>query len=65
LESAVRENGEFRFQVNGVAGDRYVVEATSDLIHWTPAETNTVPFTFQAAAVEGVSRQFYRAISVQ
>jgi hypothetical protein len=65
LEAAVRENGQFHFQVNGIAGGQYVVEATSDLIQWTPVETNAAPFTFQAAAVEGVSQQFYRAIYVK
>jgi hypothetical protein len=65
LETVVRENGQFRFQVNGVAGGRYVVEATSDLNHWTPVATNAAPFTFQAATVEGVSQQFYRAIYVK
>jgi hypothetical protein len=52
--------GEFDFQVSGLAGGKYVVQATSDLVHWTSLQTNTAPFVFRDPNA-GVARRFYRA----
>ena len=35
-------NGHFAFQVIGAANTQYVVEASTDLIHWTPIQTNGI-----------------------
>jgi fibronectin type 3 domain-containing protein len=56
--------GQFGFQVAGVAGGKYVVQATADLIHWTSVETNTAPFTFQDDTAHETSHRFYRAYYV-
>ena len=55
-------NGQFSFQVTGLTGSQYVVQATSDLTHWTSVQTNIAPFRFQTSTPSGVSRQFFRAI---
>jgi hypothetical protein len=47
--------------VTGVPGGKYVVQATSDLVHWTSVQTNTAPFVFQDGAANGFAQQFYRA----
>jgi hypothetical protein len=61
LTSAVRTGGHFSFQVTGVSGGKYVVQATSDLAHWTSLQTNTAPFTFQESTTNNVGQRFYRA----
>jgi hypothetical protein len=35
-------NGHFAFQVIGAANTQYVVEASTDLIHWSPIQTNGI-----------------------
>ena len=54
-------NGRFSFQVTGVLDGRYVVQASSDLVHWTSVQTNTAPFMFQDTIATGTSQRFYRA----
>ena len=61
LTAVAHANGQFSFQVTGVAGSNYVVQATSDLVNWTSVQTNTAPFTFQDNTVAGSSQRFYRA----
>jgi hypothetical protein len=61
LKSATRSAGHFSFQVTGVSGNKYVVQATSDLTHWTPLQTNTAPFTFQESTTNSTVQRFYRA----
>jgi carbon monoxide dehydrogenase subunit G len=62
LSAASHAANEFSFQVTGISGDKYIVQTTSDLVHWTSVETNTAPFTFQDNTVAGTSRRFYRAV---
>ena len=62
LKSAAKANGQFSFQVTGLSGGKYVVQATTDLIHWTSVQTNTAPFTFQDGATAGFNQRFYRAV---
>jgi hypothetical protein len=40
---AVRAQSELRFQISGVAGQPYVIEASSNLTHWLPIRTNVIP----------------------
>lgn len=54
-------NGRFSFQVTGVLDGKYVVQASSDLVHWTSVQTNTAPFMFQDTIATGTSQRFYRA----
>ena len=57
--SAVR--GQFGFTVSGDSGNQYVVEASTDLIHWTPVQTNTSPFTLVDTNAGALPQRFYRA----
>jgi hypothetical protein len=51
-------------QLVGKHGYKYVVEASTDLVHWVPVQTNTAPFTFVDAQAGQFSRRFYRSVSV-
>jgi hypothetical protein len=57
-------NGQFQFQVTGLAGGKYVVQATEDLATWTSIQTNTAPFVVQDETA-GVQKRFYRAYYYQ
>jgi hypothetical protein len=52
--------GSFVFNVTGVPGGQYVVQASTDLKNWTTVQTNVAPFTFQDTT-QGSDRKFYRA----
>jgi len=52
----------FQFQVAGVPGAKYIIEASSDFTNWLPIHTNIgAPFTFRLPIDSTVSDQFYRA----
>ena len=63
ITSAGMTNGQFTFQVSG--SGQYVVQASSDLINWSPVETNTAPFTFSDGNSTSFTQRFYRAHSLQ
>jgi hypothetical protein len=60
LTTVAEPSGQFGFQVTGIPGGQYVVQASSDLTHWTAVQTNTAPFVFQDTTT-GSAKQFYRA----
>ena len=62
LTSSVNSNGTFTFNVVGVTGYKYAVQATTDLVNWTSVETNTAPFTFQDASAGSFNQRFYRTV---
>ncbi len=64
LTAAKGANGQIAIAVNGVAGTPYQVEASTDLLHWTPVYTNNAPFTFVDGNAGQFSRRFYRALSL-
>ena len=64
LTSAVQANGQFAFNVEGVTGYKYAVQASTDLVHWTAVQTNAAPFTFTDANASQVAHQFYRTAYV-
>jgi hypothetical protein len=64
LAPAVRAGGQFALTVAGVSGNKYVVEASTDLTHWVPVQTNTAPFTFVDPDAGQFSRRLYRTVSV-
>jgi hypothetical protein len=53
----------FDFWVDGVAGQRYVVQTSADFVNWTPVQTNTLSSSSWHVTVStvGVARSFYRA----
>lgn len=61
LNSAVKSGGQFVFNVTGTPGFNYVVETSSDLIHWLPVQTKTAPFQFVDGDITQPKR-FYRAV---
>jgi hypothetical protein len=63
LTSAMDASGRFSLTVTGVAGNQYVVEASSDLVHWTPVYTNTASFTFVDDQSGQFAQRFYRTES--
>ena len=62
LSPVADATGHFSFELAGVPGGKYVVQATSDLVHWTVVQTNTAPFSFQDGTANGFPQRFYRAL---
>jgi len=60
LTSLPQPVGQFGFQVSGVDGYKYVVQASSDLKNWVSVKTNTAPFIFTDANAGNYGRRFYR-----
>ncbi len=53
--------GGLRFSVSGDVAVKCVVEASPDLMHWTPMVTNLIPFTFADAESVRSAQRFFRA----
>ncbi len=60
LGNATRTGGQFSFLVSGNTGSNYVVQASTDLVHWTSLTTNMAPFTFVDTNMMACSKRFYR-----
>jgi hypothetical protein len=55
----------FGMTLLGNPGQRFVIEASTDLVQWAPISTNTlegISYWFQDP-IQGLNRRFYRAIS--
>ena len=50
--------------VQGHAGSMYVVECSTDLVHWTPISTNSAPSLVTDAPVADTPRRFYRTVEI-
>jgi len=61
LGQAVRTGGNFEFTVSGASGEKYVVQASTDLTSWVSVATNAVPFTFVDTNTTAFSKRFYRS----
>jgi len=61
ISKAVSTNGTFSFNVAGVPGAQYIVQASSDLVNWVTIQTNTSPFSFVDAEASAYPNRFYRA----
>lgn len=58
-------DGSFQTQYWAAAGQTYVLQTSSDLIHWTPLSTNvpaSVPFTLTDPGAAGAPQRFYRIV---
>jgi len=60
LTAGARQAGQFGFTVTGDAGQQYVVQASTDLVTWSPIETNAAPFQFTDRSASGFSQRYYR-----
>jgi hypothetical protein len=57
-------NGQFQFDILGITGLNYSVEASSNLIDWVPLQTNVSPFTFVDTNAVAFPQRFYRSVFV-
>ncbi len=58
-------NGQFKVTVRGTAGQRFAVEASSNLVNWISLDTNTFvtnSFEWSDAGASGFINRFYRAL---
>jgi len=60
--AACTNNSQFQFDVNGVPGFNYAIEATTNFVNWVPLLTNTSPFPFVDTNGSNLSLRFYRAV---
>ena len=56
-------NGPFSFNVSGVAGFEYTVQASANLVDWESVQTNLAPFVFTDPDAGLYSQRFYRTLS--
>ncbi len=52
--------GRFGFNVCGISGRPYVVQASTNLVDWVSVQTNTAPFTCTETNVGNLQQCFYR-----
>jgi hypothetical protein len=53
--------GQFAMTVNGVAGNKYVVQASTNMVNWDSVLTNTSPFKFVDTNASKFNQRFYRS----
>jgi hypothetical protein len=61
LASSVQVANQFSFNVAGITGRKYIVQASTNLLAWSSIKTNTAPFQYVAANSAAYSRRFFRA----
>lgn len=49
------------FSVEGTPGQQYIIQSSSDLVHWTPFLTNTAPFQYTTTPNPAIAQQYFRA----
>ena len=54
--------GQFALTINGVAGYKYAVQVSTNLVDWVSVATNTAPFTFVDSNASHFSQRFYRSL---
>ena len=59
---AVSGGNQIQFDVAGVSGFNYAVQASTNMIDWVPLCTNTPPFTFTDTNAAGFQQRFYRSV---
>ena len=62
LSATTFSGGQFSFNLAGVAGYPYVIEASTDLMNWLPLQTNTAPFVFALTNAVSSPQQYFRAV---
>ena len=48
--------------LTGTQGDSYILQASSDMVHWTNLHTNALPMVYVDSAASQFPRRFYRAM---
>ncbi len=61
LSAPVNAGGQFSFTVSGVAGSKYVVQASTNLTNWSSLATNIAPFVFVDPNAASYRQRFYRS----
>lgn len=51
--------GGLQFTLAGIVGSRYVIQYSTNMLNWTPVQTNIAPFSFSAGRA---GTAFYRAV---
>jgi hypothetical protein len=66
LELPARAGGsaQLQFNVSGVPGLKYALQASTNLIDWAPLMTNTAPFLFQETGTASFPQRYYRSVYV-
>jgi hypothetical protein len=54
--------GQFKLDFAGSPGRRYAIEASTNLVNWTPVATDFFPFTLQDSNPVVVPQKFFRAV---
>jgi Fibronectin type III domain len=54
--------GQFGFALSGSTGAKYIVQASTDLVHWVALQTNVAPFNFVDSNAAQFPRRFYRTL---
>jgi hypothetical protein len=65
LTSAIVNTNQIQFQVGGVPGFSYGIEASTNLVDWTSLQTNVSPFLFIDGPVKMFQQRFYRAVEIK
>jgi len=64
LASTAHVSGQYALTVAGVAGFKYAVQASIDMVNWVSLQTNTAPFTFVDTNASQFDQRFYRSVYV-
>ena len=59
---AASTNGQFQFDILGVTGLNYSIQASTDLVDWVSLGTNVSPFTFVDTNAPLFPQRFYRSV---
>jgi hypothetical protein len=55
--------GQFGFAFSGASDAQYIVQASTDLVHWDSVQTNAGSFKFVDPNASQYSHRFYRTVS--
>lgn len=65
VAAPISNSAAFAFEVNGLEGCNYIVQASSNMLDWVSLQTNPVPFTFVDTNSADFARRFYRSVFSQ
>jgi len=64
LDRVTATGGRLAFNVSGVPGFQYVVQASTNLVTWVPVQTNNSPFDFIDTDKNRYARRFFRSVAI-